>query len=344
MWNLKKIMYVLIFILFSACSKEESTINLKNHQEPLIELQFSEPPIELQGVQALFASDIPYDEFKETKFDVFIPSSSPPTGLVMFIHGGGFTSGDKSFIYSDSNKEKIIELLNNGIAVATINYRLLEKDDDQGILKCLADSKRALQYIRFIHQELNIDKNKIVLFGSSAGASTALWIATNNDLKETKSKDLVLQESSRVKGVVLNASQSSLDIEKRWVENVFIDFGKNINDIINEFGEERIYSMYGVNTTEEYNTTEINIYRSKVDMLSQLSPDDPEIWIRNTSIDNQEPASTSAYNHHPFHAREIRKFAEAANVPIKAIYGKPIIYNNSNGEDFVQFIIRKINE
>lgn len=228
--------------------------------------------------------------------------------------------------------------------MATLNYRLITTDDKEGVLKSLNDSKRALQYIRYIHKELNIDKEKIVLFGSSAGASTALWLATNDDFKDSNNADVVLHESTRVKGIALNATQSSLDIEKRWLGDVFVEFGSALDEIIQEFGTETVYSFYGVSNQAEYETPAIEAYRQQVDMLSLLSADDPEIWVRNTGGNNNKPTTTSSFNHHPFHAREIKEFADAVGVANVAIYGNPILYNNSNGEDFVAFLIRKINE
>ena len=105
-----------------------------------------------------------------------MPNSTNPTALVIFIHGGGFDGGDKAFAYNSDYPEQIVELLANNIAVATINYRLLGANETVGVLKSLNDSKRAVQYIRHIHESLNIDKNRIGLFGVSAGGSTSLWI------------------------------------------------------------------------------------------------------------------------------------------------------------------------
>ncbi|MBW1296303.1 alpha/beta hydrolase [Aquimarina litoralis] len=343
------ILFYLVIITLISCSNDESiTMDIDSEEpiseEPLIELQFSNSPIDLQGINALYASDIPYDQYDSTKFDVFLPTSSSATGIVIFIHGGGFTGGDKAFIYTDNYTDTIIELLQNGIAVATINYRLLLPEDSEGVLKSLNDSKKALQYIRYIHKELNIEKENVVLFGTSAGASTALWLAANDDLREINSLDLIEQESTKVKGIALNATQSSLDIETRWLGNVFSEFGTSLEDIIQEVGEENLYSFYGVTTKEAYETPEIETYREQVDMLSMLSSDDPEIWVKNTGGHNNEPLTTSSFYHHPFHAREIKKFADAAGVANVTTYGSPILFSDPNNEDLVQFLIRKVNE
>lgn len=336
--------FLLAICLLVSCSDDDDASILTDTQEPLITLTFTNPPITLQNTTTSFAANISYDMYEDTKFDIFLPTSATATGLVIFIHGGGFTGGDKGFIYNDNYATEINELLNNNIAVATINYRVIVPGDTEGVLKSLNDSKRALQYIRYIHNELNIDKENIVLFGSSAGASTAFWLAANDDFKDLNSSDVVLHESTRVKGIALNATQSSLDIETRWLGDVFDEFGTTLEDITQEYGDQIIYNFYGVNSQEAYETPEIEAYRQQVDMLSLLSSDDPEIWVTNTGGHNNVPTTSSSFNHHPFHAKTIKEFADVVGVPTVTTYGNPILFSNANNEDFVAFLIRKINE
>ena len=331
------------FALLCSCNRQDPILP-EESQDALIELQFSPSPIDLQGAEASFAAEIAYDQYDQTTFDIYLPTSSTPTGLVVFIHGGGFTGGDKTFLYSGNYDDIVAELLNNGIAVATINYRLLESGDQEGVLKSLNDSRRAIQYIRYAHEELNIDNDNIVLFGTSAGASTALWLATNDELADNSSADLVEHESSRVKGIALNATQSSLDIETRWLGDVFVDFGTTFEDILEEVGSGIMYNFYGVDTREEYETPEVEAYRKQVDMLAMLSSDDPEIWVTNTGGHNDKPETTSSLYHHPFHAREIKEFADAAGVANVATYGNPILYSDPLNEELVEFLKRKIGE
>lgn len=344
----KMTFFMLLTTILISCSSDDETDLIEDtppeNTTPLIELEFSASPIDLQGVNAQFAEDIPYDQYDNTKFDIFLPDSTSPTGLAIFIHGGGFTGGDKSFIYTSEFPQQIVELLTNNIAVATINYRLIQVDDTVGVLKSLNDSKRALQYIRYIHQELNIDRNRIVLFGSSAGASTALWLATNDDFRDTTNVDPVLQESTRVSGIALRATQSSLDIENRWINDVFIDFGVTLEDLFEVYTEERIYNFYGVNSIEAYESPEIDAYRRSVDMLSLISSDDPEIWIQNTGTPNGAPVNQGNFNHHPFHAREIQQRAENVGVPNAAIYGNPVIFDEQDNEGVIEFFIRKLGQ
>ena len=132
--NTLKIASLLLLLFALTACQQEDPIEPNEASEPLVELQFSASPIDLQGVNAQFAHDVPYDQYDKTSFDIFLPESEEPTGLVIFIHGGGFTGGDKAFVYQKSYPEQIVEILNSGVAVATLNYRLIEENDTEGSL------------------------------------------------------------------------------------------------------------------------------------------------------------------------------------------------------------------
>jgi len=325
-------------MVLSSCVKETSLpVSL------VLDIQYTKPIIDLEGIDARFAADIFYDDFDLTNFDIFLPKSLEPTGLVVFIHGGGFKAGDKSFFYSDYFQANIRDILRNNIAVATINYRLLEQHDPIGVIKPLNDSKRAIQFLRYFHKDFNIRKDDIALFGSSAGAGTALWLATNDDMRESHSNDYINKEGTRVKGIALRISQSTYNFEK-WITDVFDEYGMTWDDYIDVVGENSLFDMYGISSWEEYDTPEIEEYKKKVDMLVMISSDDPEIWIQNSFHPNELPMTRTDVNHHAFHAREIREYADAAGVANVCTYGKPILYSDPSGESYVDFLIRKVNE
>jgi len=157
--------FILMLLILISCNK-----NNKN--------TIHENSIDLQGINAEFLSNISYNIFDETNFDIWLPSSKTPTGLIIYFHGGGFTSGDKTVVYKNDKWDfptEIRTLLSNKIAFASVNYRLLNQTgENEGILKCFNDAKRALQFIKHNAETYNIDKEKIVLSGTSAGAGTAL--------------------------------------------------------------------------------------------------------------------------------------------------------------------------
>lgn len=349
MKTLKKIMIVSLIALIFSCGKDD-----ENQVTTSSNITFSDSPFDLQGVNVKFAKDIAYDNKARTQFDIWLPNSTTPTGLVIYIHGGGFTSGDKDFVYAVQSggawdfPKDIRYLLQNNIAFATIRYTYLNNTGEtEGVKKPMSDVRRALQYIRSRASDFNIDKNKIVLAGNSAGASASLWIAFNNDFANAISNDPVLRESSRVKGVVARETQASYNIEDRWVNDVFVDYGITWSQILaNETGN--IQKIYGVSSNAQYESATIDAYRTEVDMLTLMSVDDPEIWINNTLrdvVNPYNPYTPDIPSHHAFHARELKKRADIVGVKNITYYGKnPILYSDPSNESWTQFCKRKINE
>lgn len=340
----------LLFILLTIGCKEKED----QPTTPIANITYSNSPVDLQGINAKFAKDIAYDNKTRTQFDIWLPNANTPTGLVIYVHGGGFTSGDKDFVYTVQSggawdfPTDIRYLLQNNIAFATIRYTYLNTTGEtEGVKKPMSDVRRALQYIRNRASDFNIDKHNIVLAGNSAGAGTSLWIAFNNDFANASSSDPVLRESSRVKGVVARETQSSYNIEDRWVNDVFVDYNLTWSQILaNETGN--IQKLYGVSSNAQYESAMIDAYRAEVDMLSLMSADDPEIWVNNTLRDVVNPFNP--YNqdipsHHAFHARELKKRADAIGVKNIAYYGKnPVINAHPSNETWTQFCKRKLNE
>lgn len=331
-------------ILFS-CSKKDDDITDQENSG----LTFSQSPIELSGIDAKFSKDISYGPYDKNKFDIFMPASSTPTPLVIYIHGGGFLGGDKDAPYSvmwngswDFPGE-IKTLLSHKIAFATINYRLLAFEGDQeGVLKSLNDSKRALQYIRHISQTLNIDKNNIVLCGSSAGGGTSEWLAFSDDMADPTNPDKVLRESTRVKGIAVKATQASYDLQ-RYVTDVFKEYDFTWQRYFQQDPDmiPRFNSFYGMSDLTRFNSPAIIDYRAKVDMLAMMSADDPEFWAHNPQTPVVKPTKANILNHHSFHARTLKQWGDSIGIPNIVYYG---YHQDPSGESFVDFMIRKTEE
>ncbi len=272
-------------------------------------------PIALDGIQAVFAKDIPYDGFPETKFDIFMPHTTGPAPLVIFFHGGGFVGGDKQDIYDqDRGKAEIQALLSKGIAYASVNYRLLKQNGEtEGVRKPLHDARRALQFIRHHAAQLNVDKTRIGLYGASAGAGTALWIALNGEMADPGAADPVRRESTRVKAVAASGTQATYDIEK-WETEVFQDYGLHLPQIVSMAGSNRLFGFYGISTQAEYSTPAIAAYRAEVDMFDLMTPDDPPLWLENRNPATGVPADRNELFHHYKHAEALMIRAAAAGI------------------------------
>jgi arylformamidase len=147
-------------------------------------------------------ADVAYGPGERNILDFWQASGEGLRPVYFFIHGGGWINGDKSRVF------RVQDYLDKGISVASINYRRTPTD----ILPApVHDAARALQFVRFKAKDWNINKDRIVLAGSSAGACTAMWIACHDDLAKPESTDPVERESTRVLGVAVAGGQTSID-------------------------------------------------------------------------------------------------------------------------------------
>jgi acetyl esterase/lipase len=257
------------------------------------------------------------------KLDYFKPSqaASQPVPLIVFIHGGGFTGGDKAAGYDQGDASSVKQLLISGVAYASINYRVLEEVDDEGVIKPLSDSRRALQFLRHHSSELGFDATRVALRGGSAGAGTSLWLGMHDDMKDPTATDPVSRQSTRVRAVAANSTQSTYDLVK-WSTVVFAEYGIDLMTSAKALGmEQRLASFYGLPSTTDLEaqleTPAIVAYRADVDMLGLMSADDPPFYVHNPR-DATLPTDQDALFHHPYHARSLRDQASQVGVPCTA--------------------------
>ncbi|MBX9667372.1 MAG: alpha/beta hydrolase [Candidatus Obscuribacterales bacterium] len=122
------------------------------------------------------------------KLDLYLPrtTSARRFPLVVFIHGGGWTGGDKK----DS---PCFDIANHGFAAASINYRLGPKAVFPAQIH---DCKAAIRWLRAHANEYNYNAEKIGVIGCSAGGNLAALLGTT-------SKD------PKMEGDLGNSNQSS---------------------------------------------------------------------------------------------------------------------------------------
>lgn len=103
------------------------------------------------------------------KLDLYIPATPSKSGwpLVVWIHGGGWKGGDKK-------GGPFYPLLENGFAVASLNYRL---SDESKWPAQFDDCQSALAFLRKHASEYNIDTKRMGLWGGSAGGHLVLMLA-----------------------------------------------------------------------------------------------------------------------------------------------------------------------
>jgi acetyl esterase/lipase len=146
--------------------------------------------------------------------------SDQPTPLLVYIHGGGWSGGDRSVV-----RGMLQPALDAGISVASVEYRTIKDSTADGLVPPVKgpmfDCARALQFCRSKAKEWNLDKTKVALAGGSAGACTSLWLAFHDDLADPKSDDPVARESTRVLCAAVSGAQTTLDPHqmREWTPN-----------------------------------------------------------------------------------------------------------------------------
>ncbi len=97
---------------------------------------------------------------------------------VLFIHGGGFTGGDKAEYRSASVSA---DLARAGYVVVSCNYVLGPKNKEGVWPRNIADCRDAVRWMRANADALGLDPNRIAVAGGSAGGYLALMVGLSDD-------------------------------------------------------------------------------------------------------------------------------------------------------------------
>ena len=289
--------------------------------------EYNDVPVNAKGVRATYA-DEKYGPHEKNTFDIWLADADKPTPLVIYIHGGGFVGGDKSKYHSS---EDLVRFLESGVSVATINYRFLN-ESPYGILSSMNDSKRCLQYIRYHSEKYSIDKNRIACSGGSAGAGTALWLAFSDDMADADNVDPVYRESTRICCAGAFETQSTYDI-CQWDKIIGLPLEKSPEEIV---AIGRAFGLKSATRDEIYSLTEL---RETLDFLGKMDKNDPPFFVFNKRTAGF-PTNTDELNHHPYHARALKKKAEEAGVEA-VVYAPEIGIIDPSGKDLVDFFLEK---
>src|SRR5690606_28277194 len=138
--------------------------------------------------------DIVYATIGDRKLlmDLYLPSNKKDPYLIIWIHGGAWSSGTK--------EEPPLGLLKAGYALASVEYRL---SGDAIFPAQIHDLKAAVRFIRANSKKYNVRADRIVVWGSSAGGHLAALMGTSNNNKELEGMvGNHLNESSSVQGTI----------------------------------------------------------------------------------------------------------------------------------------------
>jgi acetyl esterase/lipase len=133
---------------------------------------------------------------KSQVLDLFVPDGTGPFPVMINVHGGGFRAGSKEMLDAPIARQ----LLKEGIAVATINYRL---SSEARFPAAIQDAKAAVRFLRANATRYTLDPNRFLAFGQSAGGNIASMLGTSGGVAEFDDPNLGnASVSSRVQGVI----------------------------------------------------------------------------------------------------------------------------------------------
>ena len=120
-------------------------------------------------------ADIPYGKGEANKFDLYVPADSGRSsyGLVVYLHAGGFTSGDKS-----DDAAMLEWLCSKGYVAAGINYTLVsEANPDASVYSQSMEIKESIPHVIAEAEKLGYHIDEMSISGGSAGCCLALLYA-----------------------------------------------------------------------------------------------------------------------------------------------------------------------
>ena len=273
-------------------------------------------------------ADVRYGKFDRNVFDFWetpTATKEKPAPLLVYYHGGGWLDGDKGAF-----NPKI--WLQHGVSVASVNYRFTKGHKDAAPYPApMQDSARALQYIRSNARGWNIDPERIVISGSSAGAVIALWIGLQDDMKNLESKDPIERISTRVNCLLPVDAPTTLN-PKLIAER--IGGSPKIHPALLPF--------FGTKSLEALEEPEFAEKVAAADPFTYISADDPPTYclfnLPMTETPLPADADVNISIHHPEFGVYLKEKLEAVDVECEVQWKG----DGKNGSEAVLWVLDKL--
>jgi acetyl esterase/lipase len=142
--------------------------------------------------------DVPYaSKSSAQQLDVYLPNSGTgPFPVILSIHGGAFAMGDKA----DGQLAPMLAGLDRGYAVVSANYRL---SGEATFPAAIDDVKAAVRFLRANAAKYDLDTDRIVAWGGSAGGNLAALLGTSGAVAALSDPSLGnASQSDKVQAVI----------------------------------------------------------------------------------------------------------------------------------------------
>ncbi len=242
---------------------------------------------------------------------------SRQTPLVVFFHGGGFTQGDKCNFFKNFESQ-IRSLLQNNVAVASVNYSFLVSGDGRGATRAFDDGKQAFRLLQQVARWRNINLNKVILSGKSAGAGIAMAVGLHDDY------------SDDVAGLLLLEAQASYSTHQlsRVFNSYLVAAGKDLETVLRQTSGQNgilwhLKKIYGTDNSHKMFDYRSNSIARQLNLLHLMDSNDPPIYVENVKESNSIRISDSGnIYHHQKHADLIADDARRAGIDVVKTAGK----------------------
>jgi acetyl esterase/lipase len=273
--------------------------------------------------------DVSYGDHKQQAFDIWLakPEDGKPTPLCIFIHGGGFRSGDKRSVQQST----IDRYLNAGISFASMNYRL-SNNGEFPYPTAMHDSARGLQLIRSKAKAWNLDPTRVTSYGGSAGAGISLWLAFHDDLANPKSDDPIARQSTRLTAVGTTNGQSSYDMRtiRKWYD---------LPDLPTESALIPFYNMKDGDTPDTPRVAKLAEDASPINHLDKGDTAPVHMSYSRPNTPVNENTSSGAIIHHALLGLKLQEAMQ--KLDLECIVVHPELKNDTY-QDLPDFLIKKL--
>ncbi|GGG60009.1 alpha/beta hydrolase [Epilithonimonas arachidiradicis] len=132
--------------------------------------------------------DIVYKTFPDKtplKLDIYQPKNltREKTPVVVFIHGGAWTIGDKRVVLQNYREYVLDELIKNQYTVVSIDFTPI--DSKNHLENTLQDCRDVLKWIKDHAENYHFDTDNIGVWGGSSGAHIAMLTAYTQENKKS---------------------------------------------------------------------------------------------------------------------------------------------------------------
>ena len=147
----------------------------------------------LEGVQVLRDLEYAQGGHERNRLDLYLPEKGArPLPLILWVHGGGWTNGDKT-------NGPAFRFAAKGYAVASMNYRFSQHATFPAQIY---DCKAAVRWLRANARKYGLAADHIGAWGGSAGGHLVALLGTTAGVKELEGPGGNADQTSRVQAVV----------------------------------------------------------------------------------------------------------------------------------------------